>query len=156
MRYAGGFITKYGVDPKSKASSARASGVWHLSDITKYQATNSWPTAGFYPAGETIYTIAGSYTFVVPEGVTQVSVVCVGPGHSSTSGTDTGNSSFGSYVIAEGGGKIANGGKSAAGLFYTTGTRSGTAFTGGGSGGHGGLGGANYGAGGGGAGGRAP
>lgn len=153
MRYAGGFVTKYGVDPTSKSSSARASGVWHLSDITKYQATDSWPTAGFYPAGETIYTIPDTYTFKVPEGVTQVSVVCVGPGHSSTSGTDTGNSSFGSYVIAEGGGKIANGGKSAAGLFYPTGTRSGTAFTGGGSGGHGAVGGSNYGGGGGGAGG---
>ena len=148
MRYAGGFITKYGVDPTSKSSSARASGVWHLSDITKYQATNLWPTSGFYPAGEAIYITRGTYTFQVPEGVTQVSVVCIGPGHSSISGIDTGNSSFGSYVIAQGGGQISNGGKGAAGLFYPTGTNSGTAFTGGGSGGHGAVGGSSYGGGG--------
>jgi hypothetical protein len=153
MRYAGGFVTKYGVDPTSRSSSASASGVWHLSDITKYQASNTWPTAGFYPAGETTYTVAGSYTFIVPEDVTTVSVVCVGPGHSSTSGGESGNTSFGSFVIAEAGGKTYNGGMTYGGIFYSSGTRSGTAFTGGGSGGNAGYGAANYGGGGGGAGG---
>jgi hypothetical protein len=154
MRYAGGFVTKYGVDPTSRASSARASGVWHLSDITKYQASNTWPTAGFFPAGETTYTTAGSYTFIVPDDVTAVSVVCVGPGHSNTSGAETGNSSFGAFVIASGGGKSYDGGKTAGGVYYPLpDTRSGTASTGGGSGGNANTGGSNFGGGGGGAGG---
>jgi hypothetical protein len=154
MRYAGGFVTKYGVDPTSRSSSARASGVWHLSDITKYQASNTWPTAGFFPAGETTYTTAGSYTFIVPDDVTAVSVVCVGPGHSNTSGTETGNSSFGSFVIAYGGGKSFDGGKTEGGRFYPLpDTKSGTASTGGGSGGNANSGGLNFGGGGGGAGG---
>ena len=155
MRYAGGFITKYGVDPTSKTSSARASGIWHLSDITKYQATDTWPTSGFYPAGEAVYTTAGTYTFIVPEGVTQVSAVCVGPGHSSTGGIDPGNTSFGSYVIAAAGGGVASSSRyTGGGIYYPLpDTRSGTASTGGGSGGNGGSGGSNYGGGGGGAGG---
>ena len=154
MRYAGGFVTKYGVEPTSKTSSARASGIWHLSDITKYQATDTWPTSGFYPAGETVYTTAGTYTFIVPEGVTQVAAVCVGAGHSSTSGGDSGNSSFGSYIIAEAGGKTYNGGMTYGGIYYPLpSTKSGTNSSGGGSGGNGGYGGSNYGGGGGGTGG---
>jgi len=90
------------------------------------------------PPGEQQYTTAGTYTWTVPDGVTSVSVVCIGGGAGPT--TNGGDSSFGASVSAGGGKSNGTGGTVLIGT--------------GGSGGEGGnqtLGsGGNYGAGGGG------
>lgn len=104
------------------------------------------------PVGQAAYTTPGVYTFTVPDGVTSLSVVCVGGGGSS--GDETGapvvgnagqSSSFGAVVSAGGGG---GGGINAGGAGGT-----GTAISGSVGGGDGGSGGSGNGGGEGGGGG---
>lgn len=42
--------------------------------------TNFYGKSNFVPFGEASYTVAGTYTFIVPSGVTQICAVCVGGG----------------------------------------------------------------------------
>jgi len=88
------------------------------------------------PAGEMIFTAAGSHDFTVPAGVDEISVVCIGAGGGWDPGT---SSSFGQFLTADGGDGDARGGVSRASHF------------GGSGGGRGGLGGHARGGGGGGA-----
>ena len=81
----------------------------------------------YVPSGEAVFTTPGTYNWTVPEGVTSVSVVCVGGGGGGGSGQ---SSSFGTTVA--GGGKASGFGGS---TLATGGAPSGT-YTGGGIGGN--------------------
>jgi len=104
------------------------------------------------PTGAQAYTTPGTYSWTVPDGVTSVSVVCIGGGGMATASGSPGerdgtNSSFGSAICEAGGGKGCSASYGAGGaggtVIYGTG---GPGGDGGSSGGPGA--GGNYGAGG--------
>jgi len=108
------------------------------------------------PTGAQAYTTPGTYSWTVPDGVTSVSVLCIGGGGCFSPGPATGageDSSFNATTCKAGGGKNPTGATGGAGgtVIYGTGGSGGA----GGSGSAGGGGGGNYGGGGGGTGGGA-
>lgn len=62
-----------------------AKGVWSIAEQMQLQNTNSWPTPTI-PPGQQVFATAGTYSFVVPTGVTSICAVCVGGGGSAARG----------------------------------------------------------------------
>jgi len=79
-RYPGGLITKTPVVPSGPYQCSTASGVWTLEQAMQYNKQGIWPTAGNVGPGSQSYTTPGTYSWVVPAGVTSVSVVAIGGG----------------------------------------------------------------------------
>jgi len=72
QQYPGGYVTK----TAPTVSNTAAPGIWTLDQAAQYQAAGTWPI----PAGQQAFTTPGTYTWVAPQNVTSVSVVCVGAG----------------------------------------------------------------------------
>ena len=68
-------MTKNSICFGSGADDART-GVYRLNNYTNYIKNNEW----WFNPGETQYRSAGTFTWVCPPGVTQVSAVCIGGG----------------------------------------------------------------------------
>ena len=64
---------KSSTDDTSNTGAKNNSGIWHLEAIHAAKAN-------FVPAGEHVFNTAGTYSFTVPDGVTSVSILCVGGG----------------------------------------------------------------------------
>jgi len=139
----------------------RVSHKGNLAGDSDWSAATSFSTLVVF-SGEAVFTTAGSYTWIVPAGVTSVSVVTVGGGGSSNGSARTGGGGGGlSYensisvasgdnipiVVGAGGTNNGNGGTSSfSGVVSSGGGASGgdggttfsTPYTGGGNGGNGG------------------
>ena len=85
-RYSGGLLTRTPVTPAGPAGTGTASGIWTMDQALQYIKANVWPTQGVVISGQQAYTSPGTYSWIVPSGVTSVCVVCVG-GAGSGNGT---------------------------------------------------------------------
>ena len=81
-RYRGSFIRA--TAPTTSNASPVASGVWTLEQQMQAQQANQWP--GIITGICQSYTTAGTYTFVVPAGVTSISAVAIGAGGVGSNG----------------------------------------------------------------------
>lgn len=84
MRYKGGVIS---ATPPT-TSSTTATGIWTLPQQLQAVAASNWPEVLPAP-GQQAYTTAGTYTWVAPAGVTNISIVAVGAGGSANGGRNT-------------------------------------------------------------------
>lgn len=79
-RWPGGIVRKTPVTPCGPYFNSAAPGVWTLSQAEDLKKQCLWPTVGRTNTGQTAYTTPGTYTWVVPGGITSVSVVVVSSG----------------------------------------------------------------------------
>lgn len=92
MRYKGAVLSA----TAPTTSSSSAVGIWTMRQQLQAVGGTGWPNA---LVGQQAYTTAGTYTWVVPSGVTSVSAVAVGGGGSG----GTGGSSYGGNLPGGGG-----------------------------------------------------
>lgn len=76
------FILKFGLTSAAVLFGLRPT----LSMAANTTISFSGAASGFTPTGEQLYTTSGSYNWIVPSGVTSVSVVCIGGGGGGGSG----------------------------------------------------------------------
>ena len=79
-RYEAGYIGVANNTPEGSYETATAGGIWSLDEVYAYVLAGGWPTAGVVAPGQQAYTTAGTFSFVVPAGVTSVSAVAIGGG----------------------------------------------------------------------------
>jgi len=92
QQYPGGYVTK----TAPTVSITAAPGIWTLDQAAQYQAAGTWPI----PAGQQAFTTPGTYTWVAPQNVTSVSVVCVGAGGGISPGAFPGGAGGGGGALA--------------------------------------------------------
>lgn len=79
-QYPGGLITKSPVTPSGPYERSSAPGVWTVNEAEFWRSQGKWPTQGNVYTSQTEFATAGTYSWVVPEAVVNVSVVCIGGG----------------------------------------------------------------------------
>jgi hypothetical protein len=85
-RFPGNIITQNKAIPTGPAKGGLAPGVWSMDSALQYIRQGKWPIQGLIPAGQQEYISPGTYTWVCPAEITNVSVVCVGAGGSNAGG----------------------------------------------------------------------
>ena len=85
-RFPGNIITQNKVIPTGPAKGGLAPGVWSMDSALQYIQQSKWPIQGLIPASQQEYISPGTYTWVCPADITNVSVVCVGAGGSNAGG----------------------------------------------------------------------
>ena len=63
-----------------------APGMWSLASAMRYKEQGVWPTQDLVTAGQAAYATSGTYTFVAPAGITNVSAVTIGSGSGNGGG----------------------------------------------------------------------
>lgn len=92
QRYRGGKLSSVAAERTNLSSP----GIWGLQEQLQGMGSFSWPTEGDTgPAQSITYANSGNFTFVVPDGVKTVSVVCVGGGGGGIEVTSGGGGGLG-------------------------------------------------------------